>query len=113
MWILSIQDLLLEVWKDDLPLLDVLKEENEEVESLGFPWTCCAGEVWKVNQGVALFTLDVLWGSGGENAALHGNPSPQNHPSAMALTAFVHDGVVDRVSKRKVTLCKPWRFGQF
>jgi len=36
MWILSIQDLLLEVWKDDLPLLDVLKEENKKVESLGF-----------------------------------------------------------------------------
>lgn len=54
--------------------------------------------------------LHVPWGSGGENAALHGNASPQNHPSAMALTAFVHDGVgsfVDRVSKRKSLYVNP------
>lgn len=106
------------VWKDDLSLLDILKGEGEKKKwsLVGFPWPCCAGGLWKVNQRLALSSLDVLGGSGGKNAALHGNASPQNHPSAMVLTAFVHDGVgsfVDSVLKGKVILHKPWRFGQF
>lgn len=77
---------------------------------VGFIRPCCADKGWKVNQRLALSTLDVLWGSGGKNAALHGNASPQNHPSVKALTVFVHNRLGSSVGstwKRKVTCISP------